>query len=40
MASRPINGLKRYFPYGERQISTRTATNAPAERHALGRVPD
>lgn len=37
---RPINGLKRYFPYNKPQTSTHTATNAPAERLALGRVPD
>jgi peptidoglycan/LPS O-acetylase OafA/YrhL len=37
---RPINGLKRYFPYARRQTSTQAATNVPAARPALGRVPD
>ena len=37
---RPINGLKRYFPYDRQQTGTRTAPSAPAERLALGRAPD
>jgi peptidoglycan/LPS O-acetylase OafA/YrhL len=32
---RPINGLKRYFPYEKRHTSAQTATDAPAERLAL-----
>ena len=37
---RPINGLKRYFPYDRHPTATHTAASAPAERLALGRTPD
>jgi peptidoglycan/LPS O-acetylase OafA/YrhL len=37
---RPINGLKRYFPYNKHQTSAHTATNPRAEQITLKRMPD